>query len=371
MNKHTGEIWNQQQRQGHPLHCTPYYGSFSPALAGFFIDRFTEPGQIVFDPFAGRGTVPLEASLRGRLGFWQERNPYARALLQGKETLSGSADLDGLVDRIYDTLEQIRLDGFEDCSDDILYEWDEQGLLTFFHPDVAYELEKLRHFCSYEAPAQEEALVLKMVVCSILTGHSAGYLSVRTLPPNQQISPDRQRLLNQKHGLQPENKNVYQLIWARLLRFLKTPLPETYGMQEASPNMEFGAHLILTSPPFLDVIDYSKINWIRNWWLGDPHLQLELWHEQDVKAWQLAMWGWLRQWQQRLDADGVLCIEAGKVRKGQVDLIEEVRKVAPRAGFRAHELFVQNTSHTRTARCWGVGADQGTTTQQVLVLKRA
>lgn len=306
----------------------------------------------------------------GREGIWRESNLYARALLHGKMWLTAARDYQALSEEIYKALEFIRTDACEELGDDCLYEWDEKGLLNFFDPYVAYELEKIRFWCQKMWPGTSTSHIIQMVVATILTGHSPGYLSVRTLPPNQQIQPDRQALLNQKHRNKPEDKNVYQLIWQRFERYIKAGPPQTQAlMQEYQTHPCMGAHLILTSPPFLDVIDYEKINWIRNWWLGGVGPQL--WHEQDEKAWQLQMWRWMREWAQQLHPDGFLCIEAGKVRKGKVDLIELIIKLAPRAGFVPEELFLQQTSHTRTARCWGVNADQGTTSQQVICLKLA
>ena len=34
-----------------------YLGAFPPSLANYFIRYFTEEGELVFDPFAGRGTT--------------------------------------------------------------------------------------------------------------------------------------------------------------------------------------------------------------------------------------------------------------------------------------------------------------------------
>ena len=39
------------------------------------INRYSNPGDLVFDPFGGLGTVPLEAIKAGRRGYMCELNP--------------------------------------------------------------------------------------------------------------------------------------------------------------------------------------------------------------------------------------------------------------------------------------------------------
>src|SRR5574338_11065 len=55
--------WKAQQRLwGHSFHplCS-YLASFPAALAHAFVERYSRPGDVVLDPFSGRGTAPLEA----------------------------------------------------------------------------------------------------------------------------------------------------------------------------------------------------------------------------------------------------------------------------------------------------------------------
>jgi hypothetical protein len=58
--------WKVQQRLwGHSFHpmCS-YLASFPASLAHAFIARYSRPGDVVLDPFSGRGTTPLQAAPR-------------------------------------------------------------------------------------------------------------------------------------------------------------------------------------------------------------------------------------------------------------------------------------------------------------------
>src|SRR5215475_15381542 len=78
--------WKLQPRLwGHPLHpmCS-YLASFPASLAHAFIARYSRPGDVVLDPFSGRGTTPLQACAEGRIGVGNDLNPFAHLLTAAK-----------------------------------------------------------------------------------------------------------------------------------------------------------------------------------------------------------------------------------------------------------------------------------------------
>jgi len=78
--------WKTQQRLwGHSLHpmCS-YLASFPAALAHAFIARYSRAGDVVLDPFSGRGTTPLQACAEGRIGVGNDLNPFAHLLTASK-----------------------------------------------------------------------------------------------------------------------------------------------------------------------------------------------------------------------------------------------------------------------------------------------
>ena len=78
--------WKAQQRLwGHSFHpmCS-YLASFPAALTHAFIARYSRPGDVVLDPFSGRGTTPLQACAEGRIGVGNDLNPFAHLLTASK-----------------------------------------------------------------------------------------------------------------------------------------------------------------------------------------------------------------------------------------------------------------------------------------------
>src|SRR4051812_38532173 len=78
--------WKDQQRLwGHTFHpmCS-YLASFPAALTHAFIARYSRPGDVVLDPFSGRGTTALQACAEGRIGLGNDLNPFAHLLTAAK-----------------------------------------------------------------------------------------------------------------------------------------------------------------------------------------------------------------------------------------------------------------------------------------------
>ena len=71
------EFWTARQRQASSLHEVSYRACFKPQLPRFFIERLTQPGDVVYDPFMGRGTTPVEAALLGRVPLGNDINPLS------------------------------------------------------------------------------------------------------------------------------------------------------------------------------------------------------------------------------------------------------------------------------------------------------
>src|SRR5689334_14406682 len=78
--------WKAQPRLwGHSFHpmCS-YLASFPAALTHAYIARYTRPGDVVLDPFSGRGTAPVQAAAEGRIGVGNDLNPFAHLLTAAK-----------------------------------------------------------------------------------------------------------------------------------------------------------------------------------------------------------------------------------------------------------------------------------------------
>ncbi|HHX87105.1 MAG TPA: site-specific DNA-methyltransferase, partial [Firmicutes bacterium] len=81
-----GEFWTPKQRQASSIHEISYRACFKPQLPRYFIKLLTRPGELVYDPFAGRGTTAIEAGLLGRRVINNDINPLSEILSRPRLT---------------------------------------------------------------------------------------------------------------------------------------------------------------------------------------------------------------------------------------------------------------------------------------------
>ena len=78
-----------------------------------------------------------------------------------------------------------------------------------------------------------------MVATNRLTGHSTGFFSVYTLPPNQAVSAQSQKRINMKREQVPEYRDTHQIILRKTRRLLRSVSPaetqESQPVQEKAP----------------------------------------------------------------------------------------------------------------------------------------
>ena len=174
----TGEFWTARQRQAVRLHEVSYRACFKPQLPAFFIERLTKPGDAVHDPFMGRGTTPIEAARLGRVPIGNDINPLSKILCAPRLATPELAD-------IQTRLAEIPWSDFQD--------YEREDLLAFYHPRTLAAIEGLRRWLLQREQGgtlDDIDAWIRMVAINRLTGHSAGFFSVYTLPPNQAVSVD-------------------------------------------------------------------------------------------------------------------------------------------------------------------------------------
>src|SRR6266568_2656965 len=74
------EFWTSKQRAASSLHEVSYRACFKPQLPRFFIERLTQPNELVYDQLIGRGTTMIEAALLGRRIAGCDINPLSSIL---------------------------------------------------------------------------------------------------------------------------------------------------------------------------------------------------------------------------------------------------------------------------------------------------
>lgn len=367
------EFWTSAQRDASSLHEVSYRACFKPQLPAFFIDRLTEPGDVVYDPFMGRGTTPLEAALRGRVPVGNDVNPLSTVLLRPRLMPPEPAAIER---RLGELDLSAAIDGPED-------------LLAFYHPDTLREICALRAWLLAREGEDRFDDVddwIRMVAINRLTGHSPGFFSVYTMPPNQAVSAATQRKINERRQQTPPRRDVRAIVWKKTRSLLAdSDAAQRAGLRalfargmlctapaSATPRLaDNSVDLVVTSPPFLDVVQYAADNWLRCWFCGVDAETVPITMARSVTAWQTEMTAALRELRRVLKPGGHVAFEVGEVRRGRVRLEEVVIPAAVAAGLEPELVLINAQEFTKTANCWGVDNNQkGTNSNRVVLLRR-
>ena len=114
-----------------------------------------------------------------------------------------------------------------------------EELLTFYHPETLKAVCSLKEYLLRRAAAGTLDRVdqwIRMVAVNRLTGHSPGFFSVYTLPPNQAISVERQKLINQSRRQTPPYRRLPQIILTKTRSLLKECSEATRrSLEETAP----------------------------------------------------------------------------------------------------------------------------------------
>ena len=372
--KFIGEFWTSRQRQGGSLHEISYRACFKPQLPRFFITLLTKKGDVVYDPFSGRGTTVIEAGLLGRNVIANDTNPLSRIMTEPRffppdpETVGkrlalvpkegGRADLD---------------------------------LSMFYHPGTEQEIVALREYLLTKRDAHRDDMVdrwIAMVATNRLTGHSKGFFSVYTLPPNQAVSPQSQEKINRKRSQAPEYRDTCQIIRDKTKSLLRTLTEEERRnlgrsgksarllSEDARNTGEIpgeSVQLTVTSPPFLDIVQYRDDNWLRCWFNGLDARAIgnRITMARTVDEWTGVMGQVFSELFRITRPGGYVAFEVGEVRKRTVRLEEHVVPLGLNAGFSCECILINQQVFTKTSNIWGIDNNAcGTNTNRIVVFRK-
>jgi hypothetical protein len=229
---------------------------------------WTKPGQIVFDPFSGRGTTVFESLLNGREAFGCDVNPVAVCISNAKADPPSQAELL----RRLEELQELRIYTDRSLDKDPFFR-------ACFHSATLHQLLHLRRLLNWKQNRADRFLAA--VILGSLHGEShrsSRYFSNR-MPRTISTKPDYSVRWWKKRRLTPPNRDVFQILRELVdYRFVSPPairrglvkLVDARRAIDAFPTFEKKVSLLITSPPYLDTTDFEEDQWLRIWFLGGP-----------------------------------------------------------------------------------------------------
>lgn len=373
--RYTNEFWTSKQRQANSIHEISYRACFKPQLPRFFINRLTKEGDFIYDPFLGRGTTIIEAGLLNRKVIGNDINPLSIILSEPRFLIPDYNELKEYLQSI-PVYKNLRA---------------EIDLSMFYHKDTEGEIVSLKNYLlekSYSDSLNKLDKWIRMISTNRLTGHSKGFFSVYTMPPNQAVSSERQIRINKKYNQRPDYRNVKEIILSKTKSLIKdiTPL-EKIRLADVNKTAVFlnsdarltkiipdnFVQLTVTSPPFLDVVQYAQDNWLRCWFNGINVNEIEkrITISKTLEHWITIMQDVFYELFRITKKDGYVAFEVGEVKNGKVNLDEHILPLGVRAGFSAIAIIINEQAFTKTANIWGINNNRkGTNTNRIVLFKK-
>ncbi len=364
------EFWTAKQRQANPLHEISYRACFKPQLPNFFIEKFTKEEETVYDPFNGRGTTIIEAALMGRNVIANDINPLSLMLSRPRISLPTVQEVEA---RLSEIPFKKKLSAGIDLS-------------MFYHPDTESEIISLRNYLMELKEPDPVDNWIRMVATNRLTGHSSGFFSVYTLPPNQAVSAKRQKKINSTRKQKPDYRHVKQLILRKSKQLLKKVSDDTRktlskvscqtNNTDASQTKAIQPNsvaLTVTSPPFLDIVQYAADNWLRCWFnnIDVKAVEKKITMCKTVEDWAAKMQLVFNELYRITKKGGIVAFEVGEVRNGKVKLEETVLTLGLAAGFSCDCILINEQAFTKTSNIWGVSNNRfGTNSNRIVVFRK-
>jgi Putative RNA methylase family UPF0020 len=240
---------------------SPYIGKLKSSIAGALVSQFTSPGDLIYDPFSGSGTVALEAWAAGRNIIANDLSPYAALLTRAKlfpyDSLEDATDdIEALADEA---------EAVADCIDlRRVPKW----VRDFFHPETLRETLAW----SYTLRRRRRWFLLASLL-GILHHQRPGFLS---FPSSHTVPYLRRKAFPPwKFPKLYEYRSLYDRFEAKIERAFRRVPELDHGLERRCFSKP--AHLltpaakvdaILTSPPYMRQLDYGRDNRLRLWFLG-------------------------------------------------------------------------------------------------------
>ena len=271
----SGDLWHSiSPRWGHSMHtmCS-YQGMFPAKVAHYFIQRYSQPGDLVLDPFSGRGTTGLQARVEGRRAVSNDLSPLAYVLSRAKVAPPSWHAIELFIDSLERGYRKSQFTDL-DVTDDIrmLYHDNTLRQICFIRDGLLRK--------EITAWSQNEVMVAG-ALAGIMHGawrrdDTSQYLSI-SMPNTFSMSPTYVKKFIDENGLKKIDQDVFACLRDKMARLYLDANPgsegEAYHADAASllagEALRPGAvDLIVTSPPYLQVVNYGTANWIRLWLLG-------------------------------------------------------------------------------------------------------
>jgi DNA modification methylase len=240
-----------------------YVASFPPSVPATFINMFSDEGQTILDPFAGSGTSPLQALIMKRDAIGNDMSlvayTYCHARLKPISYDDAMVAIEDLKNAVKNT-----------TANPYTY----RLMLNLYHPDTLQDIIRVREYLKDKN--DDASMFLKAFICSILYGGRTFDLTNDNVPGT--FPMNIKSLSKFAQDSPPKKKDLFVCLKEKIRASMMTGVPERRGKLYYGNALDLATKvenntvdLVVTSPPYINMIMYGEKNWVQYWFLGEDY----------------------------------------------------------------------------------------------------
>lgn len=312
-------ISKDQRALTHGIHKYP--AKFFPELPRWIIQRYSNVGDVVLDPFMGSGTANLEASLLGRNSIGVDVDPFSKFLARAKTTVLPQKELTQAWRSICKAVGAYKEPDHLNGVPEFPYRD------NWFKPHALKELAHIKTEIEKVAASQEIMDFFLVCFSSVIRQVSeADNNCTRTVVRKslgKQVLPGKAiGLFLKRTAKQVENMGALSALGPSG----EVIIPDDVDARNMELVGSESVSLALTSPPYANAVDYPRTHQLEIYWLGFADGSL-----QPLKAQHVGTEVVRSKEYSELQLTG--CLEADKV-------IRQIYSVDPRRAFIASKYLL-------------------------------
>lgn len=264
-------VKNEERLGMHSFHR--YYGKLIPAIPRTFIRKFTQKGDLIFDPFSGSGTTALEALYLDRNFLGVEINPLSVMFSRVK---TSALDVSQLKKLTYVLIENIKNDADPVDPTELPFVINrDHWFKDFVQNDLAKIKRNFKPSIEALSVSSDIAILLENFLLSVLSAIVKQVSNADTMHVFPGVSK-RMRRLEEEGKIKIDVFATFKRALDKRIKYF-----EELGIHSGTVNILLGdassinlesyknsVDLIVTNPPYISSVRYAETLKLELYWMG-------------------------------------------------------------------------------------------------------
>ncbi len=273
----------------------PYFAMFPETFVRRNIHAWSRPGDLILDPFCGRGTTVFESLLNGRRAIGCDTNPVAYCISSAKANPPTLHAVQARITKLQSRFRNSKPRGAE-LTDEFF--------TLCFHDETLRQLLFLKKALKWREDETDCFIAALALGCLHGESHRTEWCLSNRMPRTISTKPVYSVKWWRKHHCLAPKRDVFAILNGLARYRYESPLPTLKGrvvegdVRRASTLLRSyreRVKLVVTSPPYLDITDYHEDQWLRLWLLGGPSKPVTRQGKDDRHRGTTTYWQFLRE----------------------------------------------------------------------------